>query len=87
MTVRRDIEERTGRDVAIGAVYATLARLEKKCLVVSRLDDGTPERRGRARRFFSLEPAGAEALGTARDLSLRMWDGLDPRSLLQGDGR
>ncbi len=87
MTVRRDIEERTGRDVAIGAVYSTLDRLEKKGLVVSRLSDGEPARRGRARRFFSLEPEGADALRTARELTRAMWEGLDPSSLLEGHGR
>ena len=86
MTVRRDIEERTGRDVSIGAVYATLERLERKGFVASRLDDGSPERRGRARRFFTLEPAGADALRTARELSRRMWEGLDPASLVDGSG-
>ncbi len=50
MTVRREIEERTGRDVTIGAVYATLDRLEKKGLVGSELRDGDASRRGRARR-------------------------------------
>ncbi len=81
MTVRRDIEERTGRDVAIGAVYSTLDRLETKGLVVSRLGHGPPERRGRARRFFTLALAGAQALRTARELTDRMWEGLDPASL------
>ena len=54
MTVRREIEERTGRDVAIGAVYATLDRLEAKGLLASEFRDGDASRRGRARRFFEL---------------------------------
>lgn len=86
MTVRREIEARTGRDVAIGAVYSTLSRLEAKGLVGSRLQDGgSPERRGRARRFFRLEPAGAHALREARDLHRALWDGLDPGALVDGD--
>ena len=58
MTVRREIEERTGREVTIGAVYATLDRLEKKGLLTSRLGDGGAERRGRARRHFRLRTRG-----------------------------
>ncbi|MDX1495008.1 MAG: helix-turn-helix transcriptional regulator [Longimicrobiales bacterium] len=85
MQVRRDIEARTDRDVSIGAVYATLNRLEKKGLVVSSLRDGPPERRGRAQRFFSLEPSGAEALRTSLEQHRSMWEGLDPDALL-GDG-
>lgn len=86
MTVRRELEARTGRDVSIGAVYSTLARLESKTLIASRLvDSGTPERRGRARRFFRLLPAGAEALREAREVHRALWDGLDPRALADGD--
>ncbi|MEQ9401074.1 MAG: helix-turn-helix transcriptional regulator [Longimicrobiales bacterium] len=81
MTVRRDIQERTSRDVSIGAVYATLDRLETKGLVRSRLDHGDPERRGRARRFFSLTPEGADALRLSLEQHRRMWDGLDPAAL------
>lgn len=81
MTVRRDIADRTGRDIAIGAVHATLERLETKGLVSSRLEDGDPQRRGRARRFFSIEAAGVEALVTALDQHRRMWQGLDPEAL------
>lgn len=87
MTVRRDIEARTGRDVSIGAVYSTLDRLEAKGMVASRLDDGPPERRGRARRFFTLARDGADALRTARDLNDRMWEGLDPDTLPVGGDR
>jgi DNA-binding PadR family transcriptional regulator len=46
MAVRQEIAERTGRDVAIGAVYATLDRMEEKGLVVSRTGESTPERGG-----------------------------------------
>lgn len=81
MTVRRAIVDRTGREVAIGAVYATLDRLEGKGLVVSRLGDGDAERRGRARRYFALRPEGADALRRARELHARMWEGLDAAAL------
>lgn len=82
MQVRRDIEARTGRDVSIGAVYATLNRLEKKGLVSSSLRDGAPERRGRAQRFFSIEAAGADALRQSLKQHRSMWEGLDPDALV-----
>lgn len=37
------------RAVALGAVYATLDRLERKGFVTSRLGEGTPERAGTKR--------------------------------------
>jgi len=77
MTVRREIEERTGRDVAIGAVYATLDRLEAKELVASRVGGPEAERRGRARRYFRLLPAGVEALSIARETRAGLWQGID----------
>jgi len=62
VTVRREVEQRTGRRVSIGAVYATLDRLEKKGYVSSFQGDPRPERGGRAKRFFRIERTGTVAL-------------------------
>jgi PadR family transcriptional regulator, regulatory protein PadR len=62
MIVRREIEERTGRNISIGAVYATLDRLEAKGYVSSSTGDPTPERGGRAKRMFRVQAAGNRAL-------------------------
>lgn len=75
-TVRREIEERTGRTVSIGAVYTTLGRMEKKGLVRSRMGEPTSERGGRAKRFFEVEPAGREALTETLAAFDRMKEGL-----------
>ena len=77
MTVRREIEARTGRAVTIGAVYATLDRLEAKGLVESRLGGGDGTRRGRARRYFRSRPEGVDALARARRMRAEMWEGID----------
>ncbi len=77
VSVREEIEERTGREASVGAVYATLARLEEKGFAESRTGEPTPERGGRAKRLFRLTPEGAEALGRSREILDRMWDGLD----------
>ena len=77
MTVRREIEERSGRSVTIGAVYATLDRLEGKGLVASRVGSGGESRRGRARRHFRVLPAGITALEATRGARDGLWDGLD----------
>lgn len=75
-TIRREIEARTGREIAVGALYTALERLERKGYVTSMMSDPTPQRGGRARRHFQVEPAGQAALTRARDLLTRMWDGL-----------
>jgi DNA-binding PadR family transcriptional regulator len=62
MVVRQEIEERTGRSVAIGAVYATLERLEAKGYVHSSFGEPAAERGGKARRFFRVSAAGALAV-------------------------
>lgn len=77
MSIRREIEERVGRDVTIGAVYATLDRLERKGLVRSREGDSTPVRGGRARKHFAVTPEGESALRTSRAMMDRLWDGVD----------
>lgn len=63
------------RSVAAGAVYATLDRLEARGLLSSRLDDGTPARGGRPRRFYRVTGRGAEALNEARAALEMMWRG------------
>ena len=77
VTLRREIERRTGRSASIGAVYATLGRLQAKGMVASSEGESTGKRGGRARRLFELLPAGVEALTVARDMQDRMWDGVD----------
>jgi PadR family transcriptional regulator PadR len=62
MIVRREIEERTGRNISIGAVYATLERLEAKGYVRSSTGEPTAERGGRAKRLFRVEALGNRAL-------------------------
>ena len=76
MTIRLEIEERTGRPVSIGAVYTTLRRLQAKGLVSSRLGAPSPSRGGRAKKYFALEPGGQQALQRSREMFARLWDGV-----------
>jgi DNA-binding PadR family transcriptional regulator len=76
VTIRRELTERVGKDVSIGAVYTTLERLEGKGFVSSRVGEATPQRGGRAKRFFRLEARGADALAASRDAVARMGEGL-----------
>jgi PadR family transcriptional regulator PadR len=78
ITVRREIEARTGRTVAIGAVYATLARLEEKGLVRFLVSAPLPVQGGRARKYFSLTAAGVRALRHSTAMIARMTAGLSP---------
>lgn len=76
MTVRGEIEERTGRKVSLGAVYSTLDRLEAKGYVTSRQATGGPERGGRARRFFRTTAPGVRALNEGIAALDRMREGV-----------
>ena len=62
MSICRAIEERSRRTVSIGAIYATLARLERKGFVATRVSAPLPVPGGRARRHARLTPAGERAL-------------------------
>jgi len=74
--ILQEVQTRTGRDVAAGAVHATLERLERKGLLTSRLGPGTPIRDGRVRRFYRLDPSGRRALNEARAAVDTLWRGL-----------
>ena len=60
--VHDEIRRRTGRDLTLGALYKTLARLEAKGLVRSRVGEPTPQRGGRRRRHNVVTAAGRRAL-------------------------
>jgi PadR family transcriptional regulator PadR len=76
VTVRQEIQSRTDRRVAIGAVYACLERLERKGYVNSSVSDPKPVPGGRSRKYFKFTQAGAEALRRSREMMRRMTEGL-----------
>ena len=77
-----EVSARSGREVSRATVYVALKRLEQKGLVTSRLGDSTPERGGRAKRFFRLKPSGLKALRDSREMFLGLWR--DYESVLDG---
>jgi PadR family transcriptional regulator, regulatory protein PadR len=74
--ILKEVQVSLERDVAAGAVHATLERLERKGLLASRLGPGTPVRGGRAKRFYRLHPKGLRALNDARAAVDTIWHGL-----------
>ena len=83
VTIRREIQRRTEREVAIGAVYATLERLEKKGHLTSMVSDPQPIPGGRSKKFFHLSPKGAAALKHSREMMRHMAEGLAVDSELE----
>jgi DNA-binding PadR family transcriptional regulator len=76
VAVRDEIVARTGRDVSIGSLYITLQRLERKGLLRSHLGDPSPERGGRAKRFYTLTRSGLALLRAECRMTQAMWAGL-----------
>ena len=76
ITIATHIDDRTGRDVSIGAVYATLGRLADKGFVTFSLSDPEPVRGGRARKLVTLTAAGWRALRQTTESLARMQDGV-----------
>ena len=76
MRIRQEIEEQSGRSVAIGAVYASIERLEDKGYIRPAAAPDGPNRDARARRFFAITPAGSLAVEETAALRDRLWRGL-----------
>ena len=76
------IEESSGREVAIGSVYITLARLERNGLVSSKLGEATAERGGRAKTYFRITAKGLREVRQARRTLMNLWQGVPQ---LQGE--
>ena len=81
VSIRAELADRAGRNVAPGALYTSLERLETKGLITSRMSDPTPQRGGRAKRYVAVTAAGMEALTRALEAQERLLDGLN---LLRG---
>lgn len=71
--ISRELEKHRGKDVAVGSVYAALERLETKGLVTSMLGDPTPERGGKAKRFFRITKEGLRQVHETRRVLTRLW--------------
>jgi PadR family transcriptional regulator PadR len=80
--IARELAAYKGREVVLGSVYAALERLEERGLVLSTLGDPTPERGGRAKRYFELTRDGLRELHATRRVLTELWRKL-PR--LEGD--
>jgi len=82
VSIRAELKARAERDVAPGALYTALERLETKGLIKSRLSDPTPQRGGRAKRLVTVTASGMEALTRSVQAYERLLEGL---GLLRGD--
>lgn len=72
-SIRTLLHDEIARDVALGALYATLERMEKKGLVTSEMGEPTAQRGGRPKRFFSVTAQGISALKHTRESIDTMW--------------
>ncbi|UAA39231.1 helix-turn-helix transcriptional regulator [Paraneptunicella aestuarii] len=73
VTIREALKHSIAREVAIGAIYATTERLEKKGLLTSRKAGATQERGGKAKRYFSVTPDGMSMLQETRKQLEILW--------------
>jgi PadR family transcriptional regulator, regulatory protein PadR len=73
VAISREIADVTGREVALASLYVTLDRLSSKGSVVSELGDPSPERGGRAKRYFSLTPQGRREVREAQRVLTSLW--------------
>ena len=71
--IARELEETGRRTVLLGAVYATLDRLESMGLVRSSVGDPTPERGGKAKRYFRVTPAGIRSAKDTQTAFVSLW--------------
>ena len=74
--IRNAIEERTGRPISIGALYATLGRLSDKGLLRFETSEPAPVRGGRSRKYYRLTPKGRAALTHSTEMMRKMMEGL-----------
>ena len=78
VSIHDELGRTTGREAKRGAVYVALERLAAKGYLTSHYGDPSAERGGRAKRFYTVEPAGRAALRASRDALMHLWNGIEP---------
>jgi PadR family transcriptional regulator PadR len=76
--IRQQVETAVERSISIGALYTTLERLERKGYISASVGEPTPERGGRAKRFYRIEGAGEVALSNTQAFRSRIYRKLTP---------
>ena len=74
VSIKDNIENRTNRNISIGALHSTITRIEEKGFIESWLGGATNERGGRRKRFFKVTHAGKKALADVKNLRDELWD-------------
>jgi PadR family transcriptional regulator, regulatory protein PadR len=74
--ISKEIEKRSKREVSVTSVYAALDRLESKGFVISEVGEPTPERGGRAKRYFRITAKGLREVRDTRRVLVELWEGL-----------
>jgi PadR family transcriptional regulator, regulatory protein PadR len=77
VAIRQELIDRAEKDVSIGAIYTGLDRLERKGFVKSWSGEPTPERGGRAKKFYRVTAEGKKALGEMHRAIQRLSLGLE----------
>lgn len=84
VTIARELEDTAGRQTTLAAVYLALDRLERQGLVTSELGEATPERGGRAKKYFRATTRGLQAVRATQRAFIALWSGIPQ---LQGGTR
>jgi PadR family transcriptional regulator PadR len=74
--ISQEIEKYSGHDVALGSVYAALERLQNRGFVSSIVGEPTPERGGRAKKYFKITGKGMEVVQETQYTLTRLWKGV-----------
>jgi PadR family transcriptional regulator PadR len=82
-SIRKLLDDKISRDVAIGALYLTLERLEKKGMVSSMSDHCSTKRGGRPRKYFDITAKGRKAINLSKSSIDIMWQGIGLTEMLK----
>ncbi len=74
--IRQYVSEIVEKEFTYGNLYSALSQLTKKNLVKKSLGEPTPDRRGRRKIYYTVSLEGMKALKTAREMNLKMWEGI-----------
>lgn len=87
VTIKDEIEARTGREIYVGAVYTALARMQKNGYVTAEIGEPTAKRGGRRKKYYRLAEAGREALRQSHEAFRGMTTGIESELEAIADGR
>ena len=81
LKIQQELKEQVSRSASMGALHATLTRLEKKGFLKSAMEGASSKRGGRRKRVYQVTNTGKATINQAKEIRMKLWNQVPSYSL------